>query len=234
VYMIVGIIPIFLHDIDPIWWNWGIVACCVGFMQFVINIRYNPPPTTIRRNYNEYVNMHPMLTSVVICTILLGLIAVPVARIINKNHISVHDIPSLQNTSMSWCVVSCPITNNITSSCNAFNQMMLNVGTTVDLTLPECLDRSIKICENPVNSSIECANAWASFNYALVNNDGNTEPINRTIVNLFYGFLINVATVLFYWVFFYILFYYLDKNQNCSNETQTTFNISPISPPLDS
>lgn len=213
-YSAVGLVVVLLPSVDAMWIAWGRITFLSAFLTFLVNLKYTQTREVVT-GMEPYVSRHvviltPMVQFSILGCILTGIFGVPITKRFNKDRVRSETIPTLQNLTLSWCITTCPTTNNLSSTCNVFNQIMLNTGTLVESTLPECLDRSIKICTNATIPSIECANKWASFNYAIANNDANTERDYRIMVNLLYGFSLNLLTTFFYWLIASAIFKWLE------------------------
>ena len=187
------------------WITWAMIALLAGFIQFLFNCC---KPLAAWREHQKffYIDMSLMMILNILCLLALVMGAfISNAKDDNQNRVPASSIPGLAANATSWCNTTsqwCSTLISTPQSCDAFNAMMLNVGTQFKDVIAPCLNRIQQVCNltasiniNITNPGLECSTAWADYNYALVRNDANTEPKYRLIVNIAYGCLLNLATI---------------------------------------
>lgn len=173
-----------LDRVANMWWFWGLLTVISCMIQFIANHKYS-------KSGHENIIMFFCMYLLFWPTGMAWLIV----RMENKNTVPVSTIPTLQNQTLAWCYNACPSSNNISNTCPTFNQLMYTMSE--ENVLSFCIERATQMCiANFANESNTCRNLWNSLNYALNNNDANTERDYRIVTNMMYGLLLSAATSL--------------------------------------
>lgn len=197
-YLLCCMIPLFV-SVDPMWTMWAHITFTGCVIQFIYVL-------CAKEFLNYHVIIYPMIPLLLLTLFGLVVVALPEVRQDNQNRVNVNMIPVFEQAANKWCSTTCPSTNNLTFTCSTFNNGMLQAGSAFQDVMPKCLERAVAICDKIIDPAMTCAFAWSNYNYALINNDSNTEPQYRLVVNLIYGSLLSFATTLCYVALFTFVF----------------------------
>jgi hypothetical protein len=190
IYLASCIIVVGLEKQNDLWWMWGLITLISISIYACVIL------TSSNQDDNFYQLVHFLLYPPLVIFIYGG-IALIYLYDDNKGKIPIQDVPLIANRTLSWCYTTCPLTNNITFTCEKFNQDMIVTDTKYFLAL--CTDRVTKMCADSTSLiSKQCEDIWTYYIYALNFNDANTKPAFDIGYNLFIGSIISFCTSLLF------------------------------------
>ena len=174
------------------WWMWSIVTCSLCVAQLLFNRFCNAPDFFLHDYVGKFQSFLEIFLWGNMAYIIIGLLILFGLWLDNKDKVPHETIPLLLNQTEAWCYTTCAATNTITSTCGTFNSMMHTDQS--DLISNMCRERAEKICaEYAAYNAKICSKLWTDLNNAFENNDVNTEPKYRNIVNFMYGCFLSQA-----------------------------------------